>query len=235
MTVNKLILAGAALAALAVPAAAQAAATPVAPADGTQFKDPVEITLKWALAPGEDARRVEWSKSPATHPDGAFVSPIKDEDGYDFDGDATSYELYVGGYGTYYWHVQTSTLPACPYPEFRFTSDCPKAVDTWGPMSSFSVLKPPPAPKHKPSRLTGKQLKQRVAQRKAAKAVLRELRFDYGDKRQFGVSCVQYRGGRFTCSLSTLEWNGRFNEYVQGKARVQKIGKRYLVDYRIYW
>jgi hypothetical protein len=93
-----------------------------------------------------------------------------------------------------------------------------------------------PVQKVKPRHFSAKELKKRratrAAVRKAENAVAREFHWDYGDSRQVSVFCTAVTG-RFACTIHTWQWNGRYNELIQGKARVSKQFK--VVDFRIYW
>jgi len=106
--------------------------------------------------------------------------------------------------------------------------------------------KPKPKPKHhtkhKVKRLTGAQLRARTATRKAEQAVAREYRFDYGNSPRLGyVECHQTGHAHFPCAMgvwgtTTSSYTGlRYPKLYEGAARVDQIGKRYVVDYRIYW
>jgi hypothetical protein len=114
------------------------------------------------------------------------------------------------------------------------------------------AAKPKPK-KHRRHRhhYTAQQLRERRAWRevesKAEAAVRREVRFDHGG--QVSVWCEPSGSlassrtlrSRFSCTLqlglmepsSYGSWDSLHN--YPGRARVQRVGQRYLVDYRIHW
>lgn len=76
----------------------------------------------------------------------------------------------------------------------------------------------------------------------AEHAVEREISFDYGNiAGPYGVSvdCSKYGRNRYGCSIGFLDPSSNNGygptEYIKGRARVTQVGKRYYVNYRIYW
>jgi hypothetical protein len=77
----------------------------------------------------------------------------------------------------------------------------------------------------------------RQAARAVERKVERHLDWEHGIDADVAADCSARGGGRYRCWFNF--WHGTdsrgLRDLIEGKARVKRSGKRYDIDFRIYW